>query len=214
MMPSLNHLNNHNYPAAYGSSGTPSLSSSSTTATFSSNSTSLSGAISNLTVVDEKPPALPPKRSRLPSGTSTKGALDSTSSPPQSPLIACPEGKGDWDGQPLIKNISSLSPIICVCDNSALPEGGDEKHRMSGGSNSSDQEPPSPNSSQLYKQITKTSDGRSDRASSGSDAAEGDDVADVAAVVLRRDLMKQVSGEDLIDGVIIANLISSCRSPK
>lgn len=189
MMPSLNH---HNYPSAYGS-GTPSLSSSSTTATFSSNSTSLSGAISNLTVVDEKPPALPPKRSRLPSSGHPM-------SPPHSPLITghghnkSMEGlaeEDDWNNPKLMKNISSLSPIICVCDNSAPPSyeesnKGQENNRSSV---ESENGIPSPNTSQLYKQVSRT--GQEDRSSNGSELAEQEG-SEENVVVMRRDLVKQV----------------------
>lgn len=188
MMPSLN----HNYPSAYGS-GTPSLSSSSTTATFSSNSTSLSGAISNLTVVDEKPPALPPKRSRLPSSGHPM-------SPPHSPLITghgqnkSMEGlaeEDDWNNPKLMKNISSLSPIICVCDNSAPPSyeesnKGQENNRSSV---ESENGIPSPNTSQLYKQVSRT--GQEDRSSNGSELAEQEG-SEENVVVMRRDLVKQV----------------------
>lgn len=184
MMPSLNH---HNYPSAYGS-GTPSLSSSSTTATFSSNSTSLSGAISNLTMGEEKPPALPPKRSRLPSSNSNKC---DPMSPPQSPLIAGGKDE-DWSNPKLMKNISSLSPIICVCDNSAPSSYEDPQEKGSKrASVESENGNPSPNSSQLYKQVSKTME---DRSSNGSEVM-GPDVNE-EDVVLRRDLMKQVRREE------------------
>lgn len=193
MMPALNH--HHNYPSAYGS-GTPSLSSSSTTATFSSNSTSLSGAISNLTVGEEKPPALPPKRSRLPSGNH---AL----SPPHSPLIVHgKEAADDWSNNPqLMKNISSLSPIICVCDNSAPPSY-EESNSSNKGEHAEPQENrssvdsengiPSPNTSQLYKQVSRTQE---ERSSNGSDLASSVKEAD-GTVVLRRELVKQVRERD------------------
>lgn len=185
MMPSLNHLS---YQSVYGS-GTPSLSSSSTTATFSSNSTSLSGAISNLTVVEEKPPALPPKRSRLPSGNNVM-------SPPHSPVIV--HGKeDDWK---VMKNISSLSPIICVCDNSAPPSyeetssNGRDLERDNRTSVDSENGVPSPNTSQLYKHVSRISN--EDRSSNGSELANlSAEECDDNVVTLRRDLVKQVCAE-------------------
>lgn len=197
MMPSLDH--HHNYQSAYGgSSGTPSLSSSSTTATFSSNSTSLSGAISNLTMAEERPPALPPKRSRLPSHPNNN-SLSNTMTQPQSPRISGTGGCGsaktdvdeeDWSNPKLMKNISSLSPIICVCDNSAPSSyEGEERSSTKENRSSVDSEngaPSSPNTSQLYKQVSRTTD---DRSSNGSGIA---DEVDESGVVLRRELVKQV----------------------
>lgn len=153
--------------------------------------------------MDEKPPALPPKRSRLPSGNNAM-------SPPHSPLITSAgaglHGKGqeeeDWGNNPqLMKNISSLSPIICVCDNSAPPS---YEESNSGSTNSRDQEKdhnrasvesengvPSPNTSQLYKHVSRTSQG--DRSSNGSELANSAEESD-ENVVMRRDLKKQVGG--------------------
>lgn len=104
------------------------------------------------------------------------------------------EEDGDWNNPKLMKNVSSLSPIICVCDNSAPPsyeesnqrdsEGGQQEQDLNRSSVDSENGNPSPNSSQLYKQVSRT--GQEDRRSNGSE-----DQCD-ESVVLRRDLVKQV----------------------
>lgn len=93
----------------------------------------------------------------------------------------------DWSNPKLLKNISSLSPIICVCDNSAPSSY--EDHQQEKGSKRASVD--SPNASQLYKQVSKTME---DRSSNGSEVLDPD--VNEADVVLRRGLMKQVRAED------------------
>lgn len=99
----------------------------------------------------------------------------------------------DWSNPKLLKNISSLSPIICVCDNSAPSSYEDHQQEKGSKRASVDSEngSPSPNASQLYKQVSKTLE---DRSSNGSEVLDPD--VNEADVVLRRDLMKQVRAED------------------
>ena len=119
--------------------------------------------------------------------------------PPHSPLIMGSGGGGkeaeedQWNNPKLMKNISSLSPIICVYDNSAPSsyEGDDDKGKENRVSVGSEGEIPSPNTSQLYKQVSRSQE---DRSSNGSDLAESED-----NVVLRRDFVKQESKLNLLE---------------
>lgn len=104
------------------------------------------------------------------------------------------EGLGeedDWNNPKLMKNISSLSPIICVCDNSAPPSYEESNKGLENNRSSVESENgiPSPNTSQLYKQVSRT--GQEDRSSNGSELAEHEGSVE-NVVVMRRDLVKQV----------------------
>lgn len=127
-------------------------------------------------------------------------------SPPQSPLIAGGKEE-DWANPKLMKNISSLSPIICVCDNSAPPsyeestQTKEATKRFSGDSENGGS--PSPNASQLYKQVSKTAE----RTSNGSELSANE--VNEEDVVLRRDLGKQVRRrklEELFSNSIVSVL--------
>ena len=175
MMPTIGN-SSHLSTFTAGSSSTTTISSSATFSSSTTQSASLTGAISNLSV-DEKPPALPPKRGSRhssKSGSSGCGLMQpsmSTSSPPPSPKISVTLPK-ETSPQPLIKNISSLSPVICDVNSPS------SKHL----DKDDDVFISQPNSSQLYKQMSQPQNEKQFTVPE-----------DEMEVVLRRDVNKKVS---------------------